>query len=467
MDLSDLYMPLFDNDYNYIINYLYSNINQIIYNLNKSSYYSSKELHLNTFIVLSYLKTCTDTEKSDIWLIVIRNILLTIIKKYSVYSVSGEDEFKRSDSKTHKNHIYHTIIANTAEKMKLFILHLLYFNIDAKLAGKLYAGLDFEFNDKNIALCQILLYPNKKHKYIWIIDPMLLDVIQTKYMIEFLFTTDNIYKIVQGSDSLDIPYIFNELFQGNIDYIIQFVRRVIDTRFLCEFNKLTVPGADKKCSIYDAMSFFGTIDGDKYNKLALINKNMGPIQNINWNINRMTQSHVLYALYDVLFLKKYLMDIFERARSDTPKLYRSYYYIPLITRLMFLVKSKISTIEDDAKTEIDMVNNYIVKSNGDTITLITIYNKLIPDLELQNGLKVKYLLEINYFRKLLILLFKKMIYGYILENYQTFKTKTEIYTGKIDNTNFFEQLNKFGLRNLSNLFIDVINQTKFKIKSII
>src|SRR5690606_30561562 len=101
-------------------------------------------------------------------------------------------------------------------KIKLMILYMLFYHYDARSTEnkKLYSGVDFEFNERRIALCQIAFFPRRINKFIWIFDPNSLDTQKTEYLIKYLFTSDWIYKIVHGSDSLDIPYLFQEMFMN-------------------------------------------------------------------------------------------------------------------------------------------------------------------------------------------------------------------------------------------------------------
>ncbi len=109
----------------------------------------------------------------------------------------------------------------------------------------------------------------------------------------------SIYKILHGPESLDLPYIFTQMLQNRKQHIIKFVRKMYDTRFLCEYFKYSVE-ADNKCSIYVALRYFGVISDEKLKYLNDTNDSMGPIQNVNWNINTLNSYSTRYALYDVL-----------------------------------------------------------------------------------------------------------------------------------------------------------------------
>ena len=62
-------------------------------------------------------------------------------------------------------------------------------------------------------------------------------------------------KILHGSESLDIPYIFDKVLLNNKHDILLFLRTIIDTRFLC---------FDKKCSLYELLYSTKTINDKQY-----------------------------------------------------------------------------------------------------------------------------------------------------------------------------------------------------------
>jgi hypothetical protein len=198
----------------------------------------------------------------------------------------------------------------------------------------------------------------------------------------------------------------------------------------------------KKCAIYDALLFFNTITQNKYDFLENSHDNMGPVQDIEWNINKMSSFHILYALYDVLFLKHYLFDIFrmsfEKLNNDN-----IYKYLLFIVRFVLLEKKEVTLITKISKAEIDPINNYLIKFNNKNFTLIAIYNDIIKKFIIQEtDIDVNLLLEINYIKTNLVILLKRIIYGIITENFKVKKNKNEIFTTKLLNTELYEQLNK-------------------------
>ena len=95
-----------------------------------------------------------------------------------------------------------------------------------------FLGIDFEFNTKKIALMQLLFEihkDNQIYKKYYIIYPPELDMTFFK---EHILGNKNILKILHGSESLDIPYIVDDLFLPNeFDLLINFMTSMIDTRY--------------------------------------------------------------------------------------------------------------------------------------------------------------------------------------------------------------------------------------------
>ena len=55
-------------------------------------------------------------------------------------------------------------------------------------------------------------------------------------------------------------------FVDNFNDFKKFMKKFVDTRFLCEYLKGSID-SNKKCTIYEALNYFGTISNDKLNYL--------------------------------------------------------------------------------------------------------------------------------------------------------------------------------------------------------
>ena len=66
---------------------------------------------------------------------------------------------------------------------------------------------------------------------IFIIHPDQLDKNWKIFFIEKILCNEFAFKILHGSDSLDLPYIYDQLLQKNSNLIIKFNRQFADTKF--------------------------------------------------------------------------------------------------------------------------------------------------------------------------------------------------------------------------------------------
>lgn len=283
---------------------------------------------------------------------------------------------------SYKEKNYFMMQVNNNLLKKLFLIYAILYSEDS-VEIKNMIGIDFEFNSGKIALCQVGFYPNvsdKKNKkiYVYIFDPKDLNENETHLLIEYVFVQKNSYKVMHGSDSIDIPYIYEELFNFNKKLMIDFTKCLIDTRFLCEYYKILFSD-NKKCSLYNALNFFGIISDKKYLQLEQNNKNMGPIYKVIWNIDNMNKNQLIYAAYDVIYLKQFVNRIFKLVKSDFLPHFK---FICPIYRLWCYEKYGLTTIKQSA---------------------------LDINIEMNIPFEFETFLEINNFKKLLIAMYKLIL----------------------------------------------------------
>lgn len=140
----------------------------------------------------------------------------------------------------------------------------------------------------------------------------------------------------------------------------------------------------------------------------------------------MSKDNLKYAFYQQKI---------ESSKNQTKDLYKSYKYIILLTRLIFLDKWGITSFKN-IKMDTDPLNNYIVKFQNKSglnreLTMINIFNsvvdKIIIHLDNNSKIIIKYILEINYFKSTLITIFKKMVYSILTSNFVIYKNKKNQY----------------------------------------
>jgi hypothetical protein len=384
----------------------------------------------------------TKQKKNILSILTIREKVYSLVKELSDYNFNGKDEFK-----TKNNHIFTDIKVNTDTLTKLFLLYTVFYLIDSiHYDKKFIIGIDFEFSEKKIALIQFSFYPLRKYNSLFIIAPPIMKGEYLELLIKTVFTSP-IYRVTHGSDSLDIPYVFEELFLGDSQKKIDFTTTHVDTRFLCEFYKKSIDFPDSKCSIYDALLYFDVITQKKYDELNKNNEVMGPSQDVNWDIKKMSSHHLKYASCDVLFLKDFVRNIFLKSKKENKDLHKQIKYISQINRMVIFEKHEISDVMNSTKLQLDPINNYFTFYKNNKKTLISIYNDVIKDITIPElNLKATKLLEINYYKTPITLLYKRAIYSILTNNFPIYKTKTERYMIKINFKDIYDNYLKLNLK---------------------
>ena len=309
------------------------------------------------------------------------------------------------------------------EKMKIFIKN--------QNKTKHYIGIDLEFNKvskdtKDIALMQINMENDKNEAYIFLFKPSELDN-NKKVFIELL-TSPHIIKILHGSESLDIPYIFNELLvtKKNID---NFCSNFYDTKFLCEYYNI-MNKIKKSCSIYSLLEDHNIITHKKVKELEANEKDMGSISELTIDIYNMNDNILKYALYDVIFLPQLIKKLLSYG-----DIYR--HIIPDITHLVFKNKRNIEEDLQGLEKLINEQNNYFIKYEDKKFSLNIIYEIFLYQLFSFNDM-----IEINYFKNFFNIIIKLIIYSNLNKYYTIYKSNNSI-IDKIDYTKYLEWLSRY------------------------
>lgn len=382
-------------------------------------------------------------------ILIMREYITKLIRKHSSYSAIVKNYISKRDE------IHCMIKIDNVNIRKLFLCYAMFYNLDClHSARKNMIGIDFEFNARKIALCQIGFYPHRKYKYTFVLNPNDFDTSETNLLISTVFVQENSYKVVHGSDSLDIPYMYEELFQNNTELIFNFTKYVVDTRFLCEYFKISINYQDKKCSLYDALKFFNVISSAHYVELENINKTIGPIYNVKWDVHNMSSNHLKYASYDVIYLKMFVIKIFDNAYKENQHIVSQLKFVTPIFRLWCYEKYNLIQIGNYAKKITDPLNNYIVKH----ITLINAFNDIIKTIEfVPLNMKFENYLNINNFKKLIISIYKLIFYQYISTHFEIRSSKNEKYDQHMNEINTHD-LHLLKLHKIVN-FIEYFTET--------
>lgn len=447
-------------DYQKLYNLIPDNFDTLVETMYNNSDTINEEFKtFNKDYVDLYLASEVKDDKDNI--LKVKKLIIACLDHYKSLVLKEEDEIKFPRTKIR----YVTVVGDTEIKVKLFYLYVMLYAFEANLRHqykkntmekKTHAGIDYEFNNRQIAIMQIN-FETIAHKdvetksYIWLVNPGPFDKKDYDNLIINLMTNKHIYKILHGPDSLDIPYMYEVMFKGNQQVCLDFTAKIFDTRFLCEYFRLSV-SEEKKCSIYDALMYFGTISEEKYRDLEDTHDAMGPVQDISWNLKKMSSHHLKYALYDTLFLQHFLTDIFRMVQKRTPQYARAYHYLTALTRFVFLERREVTDIISTCKDVVNPINNYMIKERGKNITLVSLYNATIDGMYLEDiDVHLNFLMTVGYFKKTISFLFKYIVYHIATKNYTVHKNKFETYNDGVDLGLVFDKLKKHEFKTILEL----------------
>ena len=352
--------------------------------------------------------------------------------------LKGTDEFFPGLNKK----TYYILKVDSPEKIQWTSNFFTKFIENAKLnQTKHYLGIDFEFNkigkgDRDVALMQINLESDDKNEgYIIVLYPPELPKNDLNILIK-LITEPVIIKILHGAESLDVPYMFNQLVNDK-KLIDGLCTNFYDTKFLCDYSHISnkTPG---RCSIYYLLTENNVITHEKFDELENIEKITGPIYLIHIDIHSMTHDVFKYSLYDVLYLpeliKKYIV--------------KGFVYDKIIPQITCLINKYKRNIELEFYVFEKIINtlniHYIYNSNSNSTILLheiwEFYYYTISDkLGYLDNLK-----EIPNFKHFFEIITKMIIYSHVTKFFKVQKTKKEtIHLPENYFTRFFIWLNKY------------------------
>jgi hypothetical protein len=337
------------------------------------------------------------------------------------------------------NKKYNILLVDNKEKIKFMIKFFENFIIEQNKNKKInyYLGMDFEYNrvqktQRDIALFQINLESdNNNIGTIFVFYPPELSKNDTNILIK-LITNDYMIKILHGGESLDIPYLFDQLLITK-ENIHNFCKNLYDTKYLCEYTHIE-NNVIKKCSIYYLLEEYKILTHKKLVKLESIESLTGPIWLIDIDIHNIDFNIFRYALYDVLFLP----DLIKKFLN------KSYIYtdlIPEISHIVFQYKRHIASKGfsfENIIEDVNKYNNFFIIINNEKIKLNYIYDYYLLVLCYKTW---DNLFKITYFKKFFETLLKYIIYSSI--NYTIYKENNiQVKKLPIINFNQYNELNK-------------------------
>jgi hypothetical protein len=311
------------------------------------------------------------------------------------------------------------------------------FNLSSQnIKNKHYLGIDYEFNkvsktDREVALMQINLENDSNDGYIFVLYPPELSKENNQILLDLL-TNKKIYKILHGSESLDIPYLFNQLLitKENID---NFCHGFYDTKYLCDYLHLEL-GVKGKCSIYNLLADNKVITEKKILDLEKIEQKTGPIYLVEIKIHNMSDDILKYAFYDVIFLPELLKKF----------LSKSFVYTHIIPNISCLINNYKRNIEKDyliLEEFIQSMNMNFLFDGYHIILLKDIWETYYWIMNDKNKYFEK-LKEIHYFKRFFEIVTKFIVYNNIIKFFKVYKNKQDL-ADKINSEKYYDWLSKY------------------------
>jgi hypothetical protein len=286
------------------------------------------------------------------------------------------------------------IIVCKNEKLNKYLER--YINIFINSKGNKIIGIDFEFNrvknSREIALCQIIFELNNKNDVFLFYPPNI-----SKDIFKKLLIANNIIKILHGSESLDIPYLYSNILNNNDRDL--FLKNLFDTRYMCEYYNIDNNIIDGKCKIYDLLLALKVINKNKYDELYKNDKLIGNIWEVFIDVKNLSKEVIKYSAYDVIYLPK----LYRAFPKNT--IYQS--YIPNLSGISFNLRYNKEL--DSIYTSLSEYNfNKYYYDNTNILfndLYIIIFNWILTNKLFYN------LYNINYFKKLIEIIVKNLLYN--------------------------------------------------------
>lgn len=279
-------------------------------------------------------------------------------------------------------------------------------------------GIDFEFNkvrkgERDVALMQINMENDLDVAYIFILYPPELNK-RTHDLLIKLITHKQIFKILHGAESLDIPYLFGQLLI-NKNLIDGFCSNFYDTRFLCDYYHIE-KNIQGRCSIYYLLLEQQIITKEKFDELEKIEEKTGPIYLITIDIHKLGFHVLRYSLYDVIYLPELIRKFLQMSWPYTN-------LVPEVTCMINKYKRDSTNKFNEFDKIINSMNLYFIYEGNNRISLNEIW-------EIYNvTIKEKYLVKVQqipYFKKFIEMIMKFVIYQNLNKYFEIWVNKKDL-----------------------------------------
>jgi hypothetical protein len=301
------------------------------------------------------------------------------------------------------NKKYKIIICKDAANISFMIQYIEKY---LKLTEERIIGIDFEFNrvknSREVALCQINMEIEKINEpYIFMFYPP--DIMKISNIFIELLTNVDIIKVLHGSESLDVPYLFSDVLTNEIDRY-KFCQNLYDTRFMCDYHNISMNKSYYKCTIYELLKQMNVINQNKYDYLEKNDKDMGDIWKIKVDVKNMNDNLIIYCLYDVIYLPTLFYTF------PINNIYRN--LLPAITNYNMIIRFNGSL--DILSLNISKYNNTKIYDSYN-YNDIYLYVTILFEVE---SIVISNLLKINYLKKFFEYFIKNIIYMKLSNKYK-------------------------------------------------
>jgi len=270
-----------------------------------------------------------------------------------------------------------------------------------KQEEKQILALDFEFNKGTIAMAQLNLdyFKIDSQDVILLFDPT--DKLITETFKKVVIH-QNIWLILHGAESLDLPYLTRQLIKKPKDMVKMF-QNFVDTKHLCDYT--LIDKEEGRCKINYLLQQQGIITKEFLDIMLKNEKKMGPIYLVHVDISKLKESLLLYSAYDVIFLP----ELIRKLIKDIP-----FIQIVRFTQINYMMKYNLLKQFNQTKNIISSINNsYFKKLPQQNNRLIDV---IPPLIEMAQSLELQKIKKIPVFKKIIDLIEKSYLYPIFIKN---------------------------------------------------
>lgn len=134
-----------------------------------------------------------------------------------------------------------------------------------------------------------------------------------------------------------------------------------------------------------------------------------------------------------------------------------------ITHFVLIERFAVSDKMEKYKLDVDPLNNFFIRTGNSTLKLIDIFTSINSGLETNDPIvKIDNIYKVNFFKKPIIIIIKRLIYGFISKRCRIYKDKANLWPGSLQNDEILKFLSD-NYPNLGKLMIVLSDQLDTKI----